>query len=316
VDPEQDGSLETSAQVDRHVADWSRVSRAVYQVRHHYRYSYTGPVTDLRQRLIMIPPARHEDQRLLASHLAVRGDGGDHTISWEGDHFGNQVCHVQASRVDHAVDFEATYRVERSAKPGGRPVAAGLDGAALGEYLQATALTAPDAQLRAAARRLEADATSPRVVAERVHDWAAGAISYQLGVTGVQTPAAMALHLGRGVCQDYAHIMLCMLRLLGVPARYVSGHLLGEGAPHAWVEALVEEPDVGIQVIPYDPTHHRQVGLNYIIVAVGRDYADITPTSGFFSGPAAGRLSSSKQADVVELSYAGPTGGGTREDAA
>ena len=51
----------------------------------------------------------------------------------------------------------------------------------------------------------------------------------------------MALHLGQGVCQDYAHIMLSVLRPLGIPARYVSGHLLGEGAPHAWVEVLLDD---------------------------------------------------------------------------
>ena len=59
--------------------------------------------------------------------------------------------------------------------------------------------------------------TIGRALAERVHEWAAQAITYQIGVTGVQTPAAMALHLGKGVCQDYAHMMLAVLRLLGCP---------------------------------------------------------------------------------------------------
>jgi transglutaminase-like putative cysteine protease len=100
-------------------------------------------------------------------------------------------------------------------------------------------------------------------------------------------------------------MMLSVLRLLDVPARYVSGHLLGEGAPHAWVEALVEgasEPGLP-EVIAYDPTHHRRAGLNYITVAVGRDYADVAPTSGTFVGPASGRLSSSKQAEIVSIEY-------------
>jgi transglutaminase-like putative cysteine protease len=68
-------------------------------------------------------------------------------------------------------------------------------------------------------------------------------------------------------------------------------------------------------VIAYDPTNRRRAGLNYITVAVGRDYADITPTSGFFSGSAAGRLSSHKDAEVVEVGYADGDGG-AREDAA
>ena len=114
-----------------------------------------------------------------------------------------------------------------------------------------------------------------------------------IGVTGVQTPAAMALHLGKGVCQDYAHILLAVLRLLGIPARYVSGHLLGEGAPHAWVEALVEDASA-LGVPRSSPTIRPTVAArasNYITVAVGRDYADVAPTSGTFSGPATGRLS-------------------------
>ena len=142
-------------------------------------------------------------------------------------------------------------------------------------------------------------------LAERVHTWAAQAITYQIGVTGVQTPAAMALHLGRGVCQDYAHMMLAVLRLVGIPARYVSGHLLGEGAPHAWVEALIDDANEhGVpEVIAFDPTHHRRAGLNYITVAVGRDYADVAPTSGTFVGPATGRLSPSKQAEIIEIEH-------------
>ncbi|HEY3079282.1 MAG TPA: transglutaminase family protein [Chloroflexota bacterium] len=94
---------------------------------------------------------------------------------------------------------------------------------------------------------------------------------------------------------------LCLLRLLGVPARYVSGHLLGQGAPHAWVEALVDDPAAagGTDVVGYDPTHRRRTTLGFITVAVGRDFADVTPTSGYFTGPAIGRLSSSKQAEIV-----------------
>ena len=286
--------------------DWPRVTRAVYQIRQHYRYSYTGPVTDLKQRLLMIPPDSHGDQRLLGHRLDVRGADGEPTVTWDSDQFGNRICSVIVERVDHAVDFEATYQVERQlTEPGSSDGRAALDGHGLNDYLQLTALTAPDARVRGAVRELADGASSAQALAERAHDWAAGAIKYRLGVTGVQTPAAMALHLGEGVCQDYAHIMLSALRLLGVPARYVSGHLLGEGAPHAWVEALIEDPAApgGVQVVPYDPTHHRRVGLDYITVALGHDYADISPTSGYFSGPAAGKLSSSKQAEILELEY-------------
>jgi transglutaminase-like putative cysteine protease len=294
---------DTTKPIDHRSVDWPRVCRAVYRVRQHYRYTYTGPVSDIHQRLIMIPIDCHGDQRLLAYHLDVRGWDTEPRRTWEADPFGNRIGRVAIARVDHAVDFEATYRVERDralACPVAWP-AGGLD-----TLLHHTALTAPDDRLRAAAGVIAGDRPAgPRELADRADDWAAGAITYQFGVTGVQTPAAMALHLGRGVCQDYAHILLCLLRLLHIPARYVSGHLLGEGAPHAWVEALIADPDRpgGFEVVPYDPTNRRRAGLNYITVATGRDYSDVAPTSGSFSGAAMGKLSSSKHAEIIEIDY-------------
>lgn len=71
------------------------------------------------------------------------------------------------------------------------------------------------------------------------------------------------------------------------------------------MEALIEDPRApgGVRVIAYDPTHARRAGLNYVTVAVGRDFQDVTMTSGSFSGSATGRLSASKRADIVELEY-------------
>jgi hypothetical protein len=292
---------------DTAVVDWARVAHAVYQVRQHYRYTYTGPITDLRQQLIMIPPLHHGDQHLIGRDLDVRGTSGACAVRWDTDRFGNRVCRVQAQRVEHAVDFEAAYCVERWAHDPAPVVPVRLADPRLWRaYSQPTGLTAPDDRLRAAAAAIAALTERPRERAEQAHDWAAGAITYQFGVTGVQTPAAMALALGRGVCQDYAHILLAVLRLLGIPGRYVSGHLLGEGAPHAWVEALFEDAFApgGVAVVAYDPTHRRRAGLNYITVAVGRDYSDVTPTSGYFSGAAKGTLSASKQAHAIEIEYA------------
>jgi transglutaminase-like putative cysteine protease len=294
----------SDAGLDYRNADWPRVVRAVYRVRQHYRYTYTDAVTDLRQRLIMVPPDRHGDQALLTRRLEVRGTADTPTLTWETDGFGNRVAHVCADSIPHAVDFEAWYSVERHS-----PAAAAAPRCALRQYLAPTSLTHPDAALRAAAVAIAARVDDPAERAETANAWAAAAIGYQFGITGVHTPAAMALHLGHGVCQDYAHILLAVLRLLQIPARYVSGHLLGEGAPHAWVEALL--PDAaspqGVAVVAYDPTHARRANLQYVTVAVGRDFADVSPTSGHFSGSAAGRLSASKQADLVAVDYADGT---------
>ena len=291
-------------ELDWRSVEWPRARHAVYGVHQQYSYAYTAPVSKLRQRLIMVPREVHGDQRLLEHTFSVNGAESP-VLSWHEDAFGNRICRMRAPKVEEKLTFEARYTVGRTADGTARPGRALARAWDVGVYLDPTALTAPDASLRAAAARLGRGTVTQAVLAERANDWAAEAITYQIGVTGVQTPAAMALHLGKGVCQDYAHMMLAVLRLVGIPARYVSGHLLGEGAPHAWVEALVADAnDLGLpEVIAFDPTHHRRAGLNYITVAVGRDYADVAPTSGTFTGPASGRLSASKQAEIVRLEY-------------
>ena len=284
--------------------EWPRAQRAIYRVHQRYAYDYTAPVSALRQRLMMVPRDRHGDQSLLDHELTASGADAPELI-WNHDAFGNRVCQMHAGRVESHLVFETSYRVERLSDEAARSgflFARAWDREA---YREPTALTAADDRLRAVASELARETTSQLQLAERVHDWAATAIAYQIGVTGVQTPAAMALHLGKGVCQDYAHMMLAVLRLLNVPGRYVSGHLLGEGAPHAWVEVLVDDAnELGQpEVIAFDPTHHRRAGLNYITVAVGRDYADVAPTSGTFVGPASGKLSASKQAEIERIEY-------------
>ena len=278
----------------------------MYRVRQHYRYTYTGPVWDLHQRLVMVPRDRHGDQVLLQHELAVRGTEGDHRITWERDQFGTRVARVVANRVPQAVDFEATFRLERDVKVPVVPAPWRNEAERL-EYLRPTALTAPDKRLIDAALAIAHASADARERAERASEWTATAIVYQFGITGYSTPAAMALHLGKGVCQDYAHILLTVLRLLNVPARYVSGHLIGEGAPHAWVEAFIERGPGDVEVIGYDPTHSRRARLDYLTVAVGRDFADVSPTSGTYGGPALGRLAASKHAEIVEIRYAGST---------
>ncbi len=252
----------------------------------------------------MVPREAHGDQRLVEHRFTVTGAESP-VLSWSEDVFGNRVGKMRAPHVASELAIETNYRIARAADSvtnAGAVLARLWDD---GLYGDPTALTAPNAALRSVATSVSRGLTSHVALAEAIHDWAASAITYQIGVTGVQTPAAMALHLGRGVCQDFAHMMLAVLRLVGIPGRYVSGHLLGEGAPHAWVEALVDDAgeDGQTEVIAYDPTHHRRAGLNYITVAVGRDYADVAPTSGTFMGPATGRLSASKTADIVEIIY-------------
>jgi transglutaminase-like putative cysteine protease len=161
-------------------------------------------------------------------------------------------------------------------------------------YLTFTTLTAPDDGVATLARGGDAD---PAAICGRVH----AALAYEHGITGVGTTAAEALAGARGVCQDFAHVMVSVCRLLGIPARYVSGHLLGEGGSHAWVEILRSDADgSGWTSEGWDPTHDRRTGAGYVTVAVGRDYADVAPMSGTYEGVGViGTLSVTKRATAA-----------------
>ena len=93
-------------------------------------------------------------------------------------------------------------------------------------------------------------------------------------------------------------MMIAMCRSQGIAARYVSGHLLGEGASHAWVEA--RDPRTG-RTVAYDPTHARPTDLRYVTVAVGRDYRDVAPTAGSYLGGPTGTLSVRKQVAITSV---------------
>ena len=104
---------------------------------------------------------------------------------------------------------------------------------------------------------------------------------YASGVTDIRTTAEEAIALGEGVCQDYAHIMIAVMRRLGIPARYVNGLMIGEGATHAWAELYLDGVWRG-----FDPTHNRFVDDVYIKLAHGRDYRDCILERGTFWGNA------------------------------
>ena len=103
--------------------------------------------------------------------------------------------------------------------------------------------------------------------------------SYVQGVTGISTDAEEAFNLRRGVCQDYAHILLALCRLERIPCRYVAGMIPGEGATHAWTEIY----DNGVWRM-LDPTHNRECDDTYIKISSGRDAKDCSINQGVFYG--------------------------------
>lgn len=118
--------------------------------------------------------------------------------------------------------------------------------------------------------------------------WVRSELAYVPGSTGVHSSGLDALREGKGVCQDFAHLSLILLRSMGIPARYVSGYLhphrdavIGDtvdGQSHAWIQAWTGS------WWDYDPTNDCEINEQYVTVGMGRDYADVTPLKGIYSG--------------------------------
>ncbi len=116
--------------------------------------------------------------------------------------------------------------------------------------------------------------------------------------TSVTTTAAAALAAGYGVCQDFAHVMLALCHLVGLPARYVSGHLLGQGGTHAWVEVIV--PRAGqAEAVAFDPCNGRRTDSGYVTVATGRDHSGVAPTTGSCLGTSHGQLTTARRVGIL-----------------
>jgi transglutaminase-like putative cysteine protease len=278
--------------------DWPSATRAAYLIKQSFRYEYPEPIHDLSHRLVVIPPERFGDQRRIRHELSVGLD--EARFENRQDRFGNFVVDVFAPRVESAVEFNAMVYVERHVSEPHR-----LPEGWLGDrYLVETStLTAADDRIRAVAEQLGAASRWGLELADSINEWVHESMTYRAEVTGVRTTAAEALAIGAGVCQDYAHVMLAICRACGLPSRYVSGHLLGQGGTHAWVEVVLPAHDgTGEAIVSaFDPTHASRGGLGYVTIAVGADYSDVAPTSGTYVSAVKGRLLTHKQVTLTEM---------------
>lgn len=161
------------------------------------------------------------------------------------------------------------------------------------EMLTPTGRTTADEEMAALAQQTVAG-LGPYAAARAIADAVRDRVAYRPGTTGVATSATEAWALGQGVCQDITHVALAMMRAAGLPARYVSGYLhpsrdaqVGEtvaGESHAWVEVWLGD------WWGYDPTNAVAAGERHVVVARGRDYGDVTPLKGVYSGGGSQRL--------------------------
>jgi transglutaminase-like putative cysteine protease len=155
------------------------------------------------------------------------------------------------------------------------------------EVLSPTEYAPRSKRIQAVGRRI-AKYNAPEEAVIAAAQWAHSELEYVPGTTGVHSSGLDAHREGKGVCQDFAHLSLIVLRSMGIPSRYVSGYLhpnhqavVGEtidGQSHAWIQAWTGS------WWNYDPTNDTAINEQYISVGVGRDYSDVSPLKGIYSG--------------------------------
>ncbi len=284
--------------LDHDRVDWSEVEAASYRIEQSFHYSYPGPIQDLHQRFVIAPPTVHGDQRRLTRTYTATIDAQPYTGR---DIFLNSLAEYHLPRVEREITFEFSANVRRTR---------GLIHE-VPRSLATDALAAPRRLIRADGALLDAAADlrrshrhDPEALAHAISAFVHAEMTYSKNTTDVFTTASTAFAMRRGVCQDYAHVALAIARACKLEARYVSGHLLGEGATHAWLEILVPAGEGRARVIALDPTHGRVPTLRYLVVAVGRDYEDVAPASGAYTAPYSGMLTARHNVSVTGITLA------------
>jgi len=260
------------------------------RVVHSTGYRYEGGATSSYNEARMTPVSDRE-QSVLSARLDITPAAWSHTYV---DHWGTTVTgfEVHERHEELRVVSASTVDVHR---PRDRDQTASWDTlrsdrlqSDLAEYLTPRPLVAAADELTGLVAELAETAATPADLVDAVHALVDGRVTYLPGVTSVKTTAAEVWLKGAGVCQDLSHLLIGALRVGGVPARYVSGYLvpdrssaIGEptsGESHAWVEYWVGSW-VGL-----DPTNAGDVGDHHIVVGRGRDYSDVSPLRGIFTG--------------------------------
>lgn len=259
-------------------------------VTHTTEYTYDRPVRSSYNEA-RLEPRSDRHQTVLSSRVEVQPQvrTGRHVDYWGSvvHHFDLQVPHTSLVTVGRAVVETAT-----SPLPKGDITWAELRTLEVAdrfyEVLAATPVAEADDRILTVASELARVAKTPRDAVDLAAMWVNDNVTYERGATGVQTTAGEVLRTGRGVCQDFAHVMLALLRSMGIPGWYVSGYLhplpdaaVGDtvvGESHAWVAAWVGD------VVPVDPTSLTPVADRHVRVAAGRDYTDVPPFRGVYAG--------------------------------
>ena len=208
------------------------------------------------------------------------------------DDFGNRVIELRHARISRDWEFSLELVTQRDSLDA--PLATNLPPQGIGAFLLPSARCDRTPLVCEAAQRFAGTVDIDRTLHD-VCEWTHRTLRYDEAARGEVWTASQALERGAGVCADYAHLMIAVCRILGIPARYVAGYNPAEGAMHAWCEALDGETWRA-----FDPTHGRATRTDCVFVAVGRDERDCPPLRGSFQGRAVVTLDSWCKTTVVQ----------------
>ena len=295
------------------------------EVIHETHYAYAAPVTQALH-VAYLEPLSDTQQQLLAHELHI--DPSPTRLTHETDAYGNRRVVFSLNQPHKALTVRSRSHVaplsladscRPDLAPAWQAVAAALRYEAGARYDPAVEFVQPSAYVpRLAPLRDYGAASFPAgmPVAQgaldlmrRIH----ADFEFHNASTEIDTPLIEAFEQRSGVCQDFAHLMIGMLRMLGLPARYVSGYLLtkpppgqpalqGTDASHAWVQLYSPDtPGVAGGWLDLDPTNNRVPGDSHVRLALGRDYGDVTPLRGVIRGGGEHRLRVSVTTRRIEL---------------
>jgi transglutaminase-like putative cysteine protease len=273
----------------------------IFSVRHVTTFHYEPEVRESLMEVRMQPRSEAQ-QRCLSFHLEVEPAA---QILQYRDFLGNTVHHfdIAGSHKEVRVTAQAIVEFQPTQFPSASEAGDWQDLDAIiaagdhWEMLLPSRFACFTTELNKLARDLRLERKgNPLELVLRVTQGVYDAFEYVPNSTKVDSPIDDALRTRQGVCQDFAHIMIALLRQVKIPTRYVSGYLYHgheskdrspESASHAWIESLLP----GLGWVSFDPTNNLAGSERHLRVAIGRDYADVPPTRGVYKGEAASELS-------------------------
>lgn len=271
------------------------------RVQHETKLTYSAPVYETVFEVRMAPPS-DEDQTALSYRLRTSPQA---PVTSFRDGYGNRVDLFNVATPYRELVVHATSFVRVHRRPVGDRLkdvawpARGTVAIEAMEFLRPSPLVDHCPELDEFVAGLPQPSGSLAEAVAALVDAVRDRLEYEKQVTTDKTPVSEALKLGRGVCQDFAHLFLGACRGLGLPARYVSGYVNhpGEIATHAWCQVWAGDRAGWVDI---DPTSGEEAAADHVVIAVGRDYSDVPPNRGLWKGKAEETIAVSVQVEPVD----------------